>query len=162
MYVFFNPQKQVKSADTKVYDDSGNLIPLSERFDPNKDDIRWSKEITPDMRKEKKLRYTADEMNYQIGKAKALQKRDDVKRLAKVEERYENKLAKAEESKVKALAKAKDNMNRAVEMSIRNILTMLNESVLPKVKEKQENFFRRESIRHIKPLKANRVWQEMQ
>lgn len=33
---------QVKSADPITYDDNGAIIPLSERFDPEKDDIRWS------------------------------------------------------------------------------------------------------------------------
>ena len=31
---------QIKSADPATYDDQGNLIPLSERFDPKSDDIR--------------------------------------------------------------------------------------------------------------------------
>ena len=34
---------QVKSADPVTYDDNGNIIPLSQRFDSNKDDIRYSK-----------------------------------------------------------------------------------------------------------------------
>jgi len=38
-YVVRNP-KNIKSADLFVYDDSGNLIPLSERFDTNTNDIR--------------------------------------------------------------------------------------------------------------------------
>lgn len=33
---------QLKSADPVTYDDAGNVIPLSERFNPEKDDIRWS------------------------------------------------------------------------------------------------------------------------
>ena len=37
----FSPE-QVKSADAVTYDNNGNPIPLSERFDPNKKDIRWS------------------------------------------------------------------------------------------------------------------------
>jgi len=32
---------QVKSADAVTYDDNGNVIPLSERFNPEKDDIRF-------------------------------------------------------------------------------------------------------------------------
>ena len=42
IYALFQPERQVKSADPVTYDDEGNIIPLSERFDPNKPDIRWS------------------------------------------------------------------------------------------------------------------------
>ena len=40
-YVAFNPN-QIKSADPVTYDDNGNVIPLSERFNPDKEDIRYS------------------------------------------------------------------------------------------------------------------------
>lgn len=40
--IFFNPA-DVKSADPVVYDNDGNVIPLSERFNSNKTDIRWSR-----------------------------------------------------------------------------------------------------------------------
>ena len=40
-YSVFDPS-QVKSADPVTYDDSGNVIPLSERFNPQNDDIRYS------------------------------------------------------------------------------------------------------------------------
>ena len=39
--VVFNPN-QIKSADVVTYDDAGNIIPLSERFNPEKEDIRYS------------------------------------------------------------------------------------------------------------------------
>ena len=42
VYIFFNPQTQVKSADPVTYDDTGNVIPLSERFNVENDDIRYS------------------------------------------------------------------------------------------------------------------------
>jgi hypothetical protein len=35
-----NP-KRIKSADPITYDDNGNIIPLSQRFDSSKDDIRY-------------------------------------------------------------------------------------------------------------------------
>ena len=38
--------EQVKSADLVTYDDDGNIIPLSERFNRDKDDIRWSERWT--------------------------------------------------------------------------------------------------------------------
>lgn len=40
-YVFFDTN-QVKSADNITYDDDGNVIPLSERFKSDTDDIRYS------------------------------------------------------------------------------------------------------------------------
>lgn len=42
VYIFFNPQAQVKSADPVTYDDDGNIIPLSQRFNSKKKDIRYS------------------------------------------------------------------------------------------------------------------------
>ena len=41
IYAFFSPE-QVKSADPVVYDDEGNVIPLSERFNSSNNDIRYS------------------------------------------------------------------------------------------------------------------------
>ena len=40
-YVFFNAD-QLKSADAVTYDDNGNVIPLSERFNDQNEDIRYS------------------------------------------------------------------------------------------------------------------------
>lgn len=40
-YVAFEPN-QIKSADPVTYDDAGNVIPLSERFNPEKEDVRYS------------------------------------------------------------------------------------------------------------------------
>ncbi|MEE1046098.1 MAG: hypothetical protein U0M60_01605, partial [Clostridia bacterium] len=43
VYVFFNPESQVKSADPVTYDDNGDVIPLSQRFKGENDDIRYQK-----------------------------------------------------------------------------------------------------------------------
>lgn len=40
-YVVFNPE-QIKSANPVTYDDQGNIIPLSERFNSENEDIRYS------------------------------------------------------------------------------------------------------------------------
>ena len=40
-YVAFN-SNQIKSADPVTYDDNGNVIPLSQRFNPKREDIRYS------------------------------------------------------------------------------------------------------------------------
>ncbi len=42
VYIYFNPN-DLKSADPVTYDDNGNVIPLSERFNEKKTDIRYSK-----------------------------------------------------------------------------------------------------------------------
>lgn len=42
-YIAFEPN-QIKSADPVTYDDNGNVIPLSERFNPEMEDIRHSLE----------------------------------------------------------------------------------------------------------------------
>lgn len=41
VYITFNPNN-VKSADAITYDNNGEVIPLSERFDGNEDDIRYN------------------------------------------------------------------------------------------------------------------------
>jgi len=46
VYSLFNPSEQLKSSDPVTYDDSGNVIPLSERFNPENEDIRFSSEDT--------------------------------------------------------------------------------------------------------------------
>lgn len=45
VYVIFYPN-DVKSSDPITYDDDGNVIPLTERFNPNEQDIRYSKRET--------------------------------------------------------------------------------------------------------------------
>lgn len=44
-YIAFNSE-QIKSADPVTYDDDGKVIPLSERFNPENKDIRYSKDDT--------------------------------------------------------------------------------------------------------------------
>ena len=55
IYAIFNPNN-AKSADAVTYDDNGNVIPLSQRFDTGKEDIRYS------------ARYAAAEENPEIAK----------------------------------------------------------------------------------------------
>ena len=47
VYIIFNPNN-VKSADPITYDDAGNIIPLSERFNSESEDIRYSIKIDDD------------------------------------------------------------------------------------------------------------------
>lgn len=42
VYVSLDAPRNVKSADPVTYDDNGNVIPLSERFNPESNDIRYS------------------------------------------------------------------------------------------------------------------------
>lgn len=48
IYNFFYPESQVKSADLVTYDDNGNIIPLSERFNTEENDLRYSEETNFD------------------------------------------------------------------------------------------------------------------
>ena len=57
--VAFNPN-QIKSADPVTYDDNGNVIPLSERFNAANEDIRYSERVTDEE--------TLDFLNEQIKK----------------------------------------------------------------------------------------------
>ena len=41
VYIFKNPEKQLRSSDLITYDDDGNIVPLSERFKPGSDDLRF-------------------------------------------------------------------------------------------------------------------------
>ena len=45
IWAFKNPESQLKSADPVTYDDNGNVIPLTERFNQKNDDIRYSKKV---------------------------------------------------------------------------------------------------------------------
>ena len=45
VYMLFNPN-DIKSADPVTYDNDGNVIPLSERFNAEESDLRFSKKIT--------------------------------------------------------------------------------------------------------------------
>lgn len=38
-----NHPEQIKSAETTTYDDEGNVIPLSQRLNKSKEDIRYAK-----------------------------------------------------------------------------------------------------------------------
>ena len=53
---------QIKSADPVTYDDNGNVIPLSKRFDPDEVDIRLSRRLDPEQ-----VRRALDQMREQYG-----------------------------------------------------------------------------------------------
>lgn len=46
VYAVFNPSS-IKSSDTVTYDDNGDIIPLSKRFDMSNEDIRYSQRLLP-------------------------------------------------------------------------------------------------------------------
>lgn len=77
-YVVLKPN-QVKSADTVVYDENKNIIPLSERFNVNNNDTRYSEKLdlsdaTPEVRERVR------ELEKQVGK---LTKENDALKAAK-------------------------------------------------------------------------------
>ena len=73
VYIIFDPAS-VKSADPVTYDDSGNVIPLSERFNPRKRDIRYSvsEEVEPAS--------SAEYAQMQSGRTAAVQAQEQKKR----------------------------------------------------------------------------------
>lgn len=100
-YMLFSAN-QVKSADPVTYDDNGKVIPLSERFNSEKEDIRYSIEIDPDVaaqfspegidkRQVNELLSENEELKQKLKKAKAQIKtsdrtqprEEDVRRMAK-------------------------------------------------------------------------------
>lgn len=105
--------KQVKSAAPITYDDDGNIIPLSERFNPKNDDIRYSRDLsTSDLfEANRQLRKDLSEMrqllktrtaqkDYWKGQTKVTEGRqlrqDDVNRLARELIKSGDSFAKAE------------------------------------------------------------------
>ena len=49
IYNFFDPARQLKSADPVTYDNDGEVIPPSKRFDPENKDVRFEyRELTPE------------------------------------------------------------------------------------------------------------------
>lgn len=49
VWCFMNPKEQLWSADPVTYDDAGNVIPLSERFNAEKEDIRYQFKTPPEL-----------------------------------------------------------------------------------------------------------------
>lgn len=73
VYIIFDPAS-VKSADPVTYDDSGNVIPLSERFNPGKRDIRYS------VSEEAEPASSAEYAQMQSGRTAAVQAQEQKKR----------------------------------------------------------------------------------
>lgn len=63
-YIFFD-SSQLKSADPVTYDDAGNVIPLSERFNEEKKDIRFSLAGTRSETADKSMLQLAEDMEKQ-------------------------------------------------------------------------------------------------
>lgn len=61
-YAFFDANAQVKSADTYTFDDNGNLIPLSERFNDNSVDLRWARGEKRELAQPQHLKDTLNDM----------------------------------------------------------------------------------------------------
>ena len=68
-YVVFNPN-QIKSADAITYDNNGKVIPLSERFNSNQEDIRYSLDEDYDSTDEK-AGAIHDTLNFSIDENKS-------------------------------------------------------------------------------------------
>ena len=117
-YIVFDPA-QAKSADPVTYDDNGNVIPLSERFNTDDDDIRYQLK-TPDemldvaeqLRHEAKAVTDADIMSQAI---KDIAKTDAEKKIVGDYQRAMKKLATYEQDlAVYEATKAEHGKHRSV------------------------------------------------
>lgn len=92
-YMVFD-SNQVKSADAVTYDDSGNVIPLSQRFDTGNEDIRYSSRNNQEsrvdrlVRKNEELKAEAEYLKQVVqiqkqGNRKNLRDRESVNAIAK-------------------------------------------------------------------------------
>ena len=92
-YMVFDPN-QVKSADAVTYDDNGNVIPLSQRFDTGNEDIRYSSRNSGESRvdrlarKNEELKAEAEYLKQVVqiqkrGNTKNLRDRESVNAIAK-------------------------------------------------------------------------------
>jgi hypothetical protein len=97
-YIAFNP-RQAKLTDPVTYDDNGNVIPLSERFNPDNVDIRFSKDVKLD---EETRRAFVLQFDRQYGKGAAEYLFDTPAKMARAMERAEKREQKAQESKTAA------------------------------------------------------------
>jgi hypothetical protein len=63
-YIVFNPN-QIKSADPVTYDNNGNVIPLSQRFNPEENNINFlpSEQYLPHQKKSQKFRSLYDKLD---------------------------------------------------------------------------------------------------
>jgi len=108
--IFLNPN-QLKSADPIVRDNNGNIIPLSERFNPKSDDIRYSKvdDTTPAQAYRKALdaanQEVADRADY---KAQAKTVLAEIKKLPKAEQKPATVRMYAELDEARIIGKGKD------------------------------------------------------
>lgn len=78
VYIFFDPASQAKSADPVTYDDNGDVIPLSERFNEESPDVRFSIDEAEERLEENFDEYKEDKENLRIA-AEALTDLQDVR-----------------------------------------------------------------------------------
>ena len=126
--IVFDPN-QVKSADPVTYDDNGNVIPLSERFNPSNNDIRFSREASrEDVLKavekllaeaEAKLdeQELADQMYY--GRKAEVQKRNAQEKLERLREQKNERIAqvRAEGREAVKVARIEERVKRDAKLA---------------------------------------------
>lgn len=91
-------ENQVKSAEPVTYDDKGNVIPLSERFNPTKKDIRYKTPVAEDLSPRELLLNTVEGMVANDTEYKKLQEyRQKIQELNATEEHLERLNAQLKE-----------------------------------------------------------------
>ena len=112
MTVVFDPN-QIKSADPVTYDNKGNVIPLSERFNPDDKDIRYSLPDIPDIARGK----TAPEL-WEMSQKGEITSDDALKVLA---DEY-GTMPKGENPKVDVTLPEQISKSKNVNQFMRNVL----------------------------------------
>ena len=132
VYMFKDPN-QAKSADPITYDDNGNVIPLSERFNENKKDIRYSlsnsnQDIAPtkDYRiygKDIKLKDNIAPVN--INKSETISKKETVNNIAPVNPN----IAKAKPAPAEAEPKKSQSTDKPARPLLRTEMKSISRSI---------------------------------
>lgn len=132
VYMFKDPN-QAKSADPITYDDNGNVIPLSERFNENEKDIRYSlsnsnQDIAPtkDYRiygKDIKLKDNIAPVN--INKSETISKKETVNNIAPVNPN----IAKAKPAPAEAEPKKSQSTDKPARPLLRTEMKSISRSI---------------------------------
>ena len=126
LIVFGDDYARIKSADPVTYDDQGNVIPLSERFNPEEEDIRFSEDEEPE--------YTAED-------------------LPALKAEYREISDLAHRSRLKELDRDKWMENEARRKELRRIIARLG-TVDPSLNAARADMERRESMEYQQELLA--------
>lgn len=128
---------QVKSADTVTYDDSGNVIPLSQRFDTANEDIRYSSRNNQESqvdrlaRKNEELKAAVEALKYQQEVIQKAQKGLWEAERADIKRSYEKQMKELREQNTQKAHEKVESRHRTEERhKLQNTVDTLNRLLL--------------------------------